>query len=88
MPTARKSRGTATTWTATRIKALGARTNVPTTCSIFGMSERTGRDLIKRGEFPVPVLRLGTKKQVVPVAPILALLGIDADDQGAAEQVA
>ncbi|GEM_PF-1745327 len=63
-------------WTPARIRALGARTDVPTACAILGMSERTGRDLVRRGTFPVAVLRLGAKKQVVPTAAILVLLGI------------
>lgn len=68
-------------WTAARIRALGARTNVPTACEILGMSERTGREMIRRGTFPVTVLRLG-HKQVVPVAPIMTLLGIPAEASG------
>ena len=35
---------------------------------------------VKRGDFPVPVVKVG-RRLVVPVAPILELLGIKPDDQ-------
>lgn len=75
-------------WTSARIVALGARTDVRTACAVLGMSERTGRELIRTGQFPVPVLRLGARKIVIPVAPILALLEIETPGDGSARDVA
>jgi hypothetical protein len=64
-------------WTRYQIEALGTRTDLPTAGSIIaGLSETSSRELHRRGEFPVPVLRVG-RRLVVPTAPILALLGLD-----------
>jgi hypothetical protein len=63
-------------WTRRQIEALGTRTDLPTAGSILaGLSETGSRELWRRGEFPVPVLRVG-RRLVVPVAPILDLLGL------------
>jgi predicted DNA-binding transcriptional regulator AlpA len=67
-----------TTWTAERIRALGATTNVSTAAEIFGLSRDTGYHLARTGQFPVPVLRIGRQLRV-PVAPILTLLGMPTD---------
>jgi predicted DNA-binding transcriptional regulator AlpA len=40
---------------------------------LLGISRNTGYELIRRGEFPVPVLRLGRKLRI-PTAPLLDLL--------------
>jgi hypothetical protein len=71
-----------TVWTPERIRALGARTDVPTAASIFGICQTQGYDYVKQGRFPVPVIPIGGKpgrprRIVVPVAPILKLLGLD-----------
>jgi hypothetical protein len=60
-------------WTQQRIRALGAVTDVPTAASIFEISRSTAYELVQLGEFPVPVLRFGSRYRV-PVAPILAAL--------------
>jgi hypothetical protein len=63
-------------WTPEAIKALGVRTDVPTAGEIIaGWHRDDSYDAVKRGEFPVPVIRVG-RRMVVPVAPILALLQI------------
>lgn len=49
------------------------------TCSVLeaatrlGVSERTARDLIRKGEFPVPVIHIGRLWRV-PVRPLERLL--------------
>jgi hypothetical protein len=60
-------------WTAQRIHALGAVTDLPTAGAILGLSRTAAYDLAKQHRFPVPVLRAGTRYRV-PVAPILAAL--------------
>jgi hypothetical protein len=64
-------------WTAQRIHALGAVTDLPTAGAIFGLSRTAAYDLAKQDRFPVPVLRAGTRYRV-PVAPILAALHLPA----------
>lgn len=71
-----------TLWTEERIRALGAVTDVPTTASIFKINRSRAYELIQLGEFPVPVLRFGSRYRV-PVAAIITALQIPpADDTG------
>lgn len=37
-------------------------------------------DLIRRGEFPCPVLRLGNRRYVIPTTELLRVVGIDTND--------
>lgn len=67
-------------WIPAEVRALGVITDVATASSVLGIGRSTGYELIRRGEFPVPVLRTG-RHIVVPVAPLLSLLGIPADPQ-------
>jgi hypothetical protein len=62
-------------WTAGRIRALGAVTDLPTAASIFGLSRSVAYELAHNDEFPVPLIRVGTRYRV-PVAAILAALHI------------
>ena len=64
-------------WTRGQVLDLGVRTDLVTAGSVLGLSRPTTYELAKKGEFPVPVLRMG-RKYVVPVAGLLAALGIDA----------
>lgn len=65
------------TWTPEAIRALGVRTDVPTAGAILaGLCKDESYRMVKRGKFPVPVLHVG-RRLVVPVQPILELLGID-----------
>ncbi len=59
-------------WTEERVRALGLHTDVATAASILGIGRSTAYELIRRGEFPVPVRRVGTRLRV-PVAPLVAL---------------
>jgi hypothetical protein len=60
---------------AEEIRQLGPTTDVPTAGAIFGLSRTQSYVAIQRGQFPVNVIRIG-RRVVVPVAPILDLLGL------------
>jgi hypothetical protein len=78
---------TARTWTPEQVRALGVRTDVPTAGDILaGLCRDEAYRMVKRGDFPVPVKKVG-RRLVVPVAPILDLLCIgppDMDEAGPA----
>jgi len=63
-------------WTAERIRQLGTVTDLSTAASIFGLSRAVAYELARRNEFPVPIIRAGSRYRV-PVAPILAVLHLD-----------
>jgi excisionase family DNA binding protein len=65
-------------WTAADIRALGLHVDVGTAAAIFGISRTTAYELIDRGEFPIPVLRLGTRYRIA-VPAILTALGLPAE---------
>jgi hypothetical protein len=66
-------------WTPAQVRALGVRTDVPTAGEIIaGLCRDESYRAVKRGKFPVPVIKVG-RRLVVPVTPILALLGIGPD---------
>lgn len=68
-------------WTPAEVIALGVRTDVPTAGEILaGLCRDEAYRSVKRGDFPVPVVKVG-RHLVVPVAPILELLGIKPGDQ-------
>jgi predicted DNA-binding transcriptional regulator AlpA len=71
--------GSGEAWTQDRIRALGAVTDVPTAASIFNIGRSTAYELVQMDAFPVPVLRIGSRYRV-PVAAILAVLHMQADD--------
>jgi hypothetical protein len=68
------------TWTPEAVRGLGTRTDVTTAGSIFGLSRTQAYEALKRGDFPVRVIRIG-RRVIVPVAPILGLLGLDGGDE-------
>ncbi|AYF30423.1 DNA-binding protein [Micromonospora tulbaghiae] len=77
-PARPSSEGSNATWTAERIRALGPVTDLSTAAHIFRLSRSVAYDLAKRGQFPVPVLRFGSRYRV-PVAAILHALRMPAD---------
>jgi hypothetical protein len=62
-------------WSEEQIRALGAATDLVTAGSILGIGRTTAHQLVRTGQFPVPVLRIGRRYRV-PVAPILRLLAL------------
>jgi predicted DNA-binding transcriptional regulator AlpA len=65
-------------WTEERIRALGVVTDLPTAASILGLSRSAAYYLANRDEFPIPVIRAGSRYRV-PVAAILAALHLAPD---------
>lgn len=63
-------------WTPEEVRALGVVTDLRTAFSVTGMGASTGYAAAKKGELPFAVLTLG-RKYVVPVAGLLAALGIE-----------
>lgn len=49
---------------------------------LLGIGLTTARDLVRRGEWPTPVLRLGRQYRI-PTAPLLDLLGLSGNDAAA-----
>ena len=70
--------------------------DIPTAAELLGVGRNTAYELVRRGEFPTPVLRLGRKIRVL-TGPLAALLGLSVgqgeakppvDSKGPAEGVA
>jgi len=76
---ASESTAAATVWTAQRIRALGAVTDLQTAAAIFGLSRTTAYELARTDQFPVPVLRFGARYRV-PVHAILTALDLPITD--------
>lgn len=55
--------------------ALPPALDIPTAAEVLGVGRSSAYELVRRGEWPTPVLRLGRVIRV-PKAPLLALLGI------------
>jgi hypothetical protein len=73
-------------WTPEAIRALGVRTDVPTAGAILaGLCKDESYRAVKRGKFPVPVLKVG-RHLVVPTQPILELLGLSTPAGGASPE--
>jgi hypothetical protein len=69
-------------WTRAAVEALGVRTDVPSAGAIVaGLGRDESYRAVKRGTFPVPVIRVG-RRMVVPVQPIPDLLGLQAQEGG------
>jgi predicted DNA-binding transcriptional regulator AlpA len=66
---------TATILSAEEIQALPPVLDVPTAGRLLGLGRAASYELVRRGEFPSPVLHLG-KQLRVPTAPLLRLLGL------------
>jgi hypothetical protein len=64
-------------WTPEAVIALGVRTDVETAGDIFGLSRTQAYEAVTHERFPVPTFRIG-RRVVVPVAPIVQILGLDA----------
>src|SRR4051794_23983055 len=62
-------------WPPARIRALGAVTTIATAAEILGLTRSTAYDLAATDEFPVPVIRAGSRYRV-PVAGLLPALPI------------
>jgi excisionase family DNA binding protein len=61
-----------------QLTALPAVLDVPTAAKALGLSRTAAYELIRTGEWPTPVFRLGRLIRI-PTAPLLELLGIEPD---------
>lgn len=77
-PSPRNGQPDTTAWTVERIRALGLITDIATAAQIFGLSRAAAYELAKRDQFPVAVLRFGSRYRV-PVAAILHALHLPTD---------
>jgi hypothetical protein len=70
-------------WTADDVRALGIRTDLVTACQIvYGAGKTRAWEMYHADRLDFPALRCG-RRVVVPVAPLMALLGIAAGrDEG------
>ena len=60
-------------WSVDDIRALGATTDIVTAGAVLGIGRTTAYHLARTGQFPVPVLRFGSRYRI-PVAAILTAL--------------
>ncbi|GAB3138587.1 hypothetical protein GCM10027290_06250 [Micromonospora sonneratiae] len=60
-------------WTVERIRALGVTTTLATTASVLGISRSQAYRLAATNQFPIPLIRAGSRI-IVPVAALLHLL--------------
>lgn len=67
-----------TGFTRAEVLALPAALDVETAARVFGVGLTTARDLVRRGQWPSPVLRVGRQYRI-PTAPLLEVLGIAPD---------
>lgn len=63
-------------WTPEAVRELGVSADVPTAGAILGLGRDEAYRAVKRGTFPVEVVRVG-RRIVVPTVPLLRLLGIE-----------
>ncbi|MET0520828.1 MAG: DNA-binding protein [Jiangellaceae bacterium] len=64
-------------WTRKDLEALGVRTDLFTACDIvLGVGKDKARELYRSGELPFHAMKVG-RRIVVPVAPLMRLLGLD-----------
>lgn len=66
-------------WTLERVRALGLTTDVVTAAAILGFGRTLAFDLLREGQFPVPVMRAGRTIRV-SVPALLKHLGVSADE--------
>lgn len=63
-------------WSTAEVRALGVRTDLVTACAVvFGCGKNKAWELYHAGDLPFPALRVG-RRVVVPVQPLLQLLGL------------
>ncbi len=63
-------------WTPETVRALGVTTDLATAASVLGIGRSKAYELVHNDQFPVPLIKTGTR-YVVPTAPLLAILGAD-----------
>jgi hypothetical protein len=66
-------------WTPEAVRRLGMTTDIETAAAILGIGRTLAFELARTEQFPVRLLRMG-RRIVVPVADLLAYLGVTADN--------
>ena len=66
------------TMTAQELRALPAVVDVPTAAAVLEIGRTAAYELVRTGEWPTPIVRLGHCIRI-PTAPLLALLGLSTD---------
>ena len=61
-------------WTEQAVRGLGLTTDVETAAEILGIGRTKAYEMVREGNFPVPILRIG-RRVLVPTPSILTLLG-------------
>lgn len=64
--------------TQDEIRALPAVIDVPTAARVLGVGRGAAYELIRTGDWPTPIIRLG-KLIKVPTVPLLTLIGCSRD---------
>ncbi len=62
-------------WTEEAVRQLGMTTDVETAAAIIGIGRTLAYDLVKAGQFPIRLHRLG-RRVLVPVPELLRWLGV------------
>ncbi|NMO53449.1 helix-turn-helix domain-containing protein [Actinoplanes sp. TBRC 11911] len=68
-------------WTIDEVRRLGLATDVETAASVLRIGRTRAYGMVKKGTFPVNVLRIG-KSYVVPVEGLLTLLDVAVSEAG------
>jgi hypothetical protein len=63
-------------WSVEQIRALGAITDIVTAGAVLGIGRTTAYRLVRSGQFPVPVLKVGNR-YLVAVAHLLKAVGVE-----------
>ena len=71
------------TLTKAELLTLPPVVDLSTAASALGLGRSAAYELVRAGQWPTPILRLGRLIRV-PTAPLLALLGVTATEQGEA----
>ena len=74
-------------WTADEVRALGVTIDLVTAGSVLSLGRTASYELARRGQFPVPVLRIGRRYRVV-TAHLLQLLNLTPDAPGSRDAIA
>jgi hypothetical protein len=62
-------------WTPEAVRRLGMTTDLATAAAILGIGRTLAFDLVRTGQFPIRLIRLG-RRVLVPVPDILDYLGV------------
>ena len=70
--------------TRDELLALPPVVDVPTAAAVFGVGKSAAYELVRTGQWPTPIVRLGRQIRI-PTLPLLALVGITESRQEVTE---